>query len=1200
MHLRHLFTLLILAFVLANTAEAQQQLPAAKWRQLHYAPQDGWFVKQQGKMRFNRSLYSTNTAFRIEAGDVPEFGLYLPGMGGNIRLAIQQGNSIKWVNDADSIETRYRPEHMQYVLRDKLLGTGSLQLDVLAMQADEGLLMQLTSNNIAADVQVHVVYGGVSGKKFSRDGDIGADPESVWYLQPGYCSGNNIRFGTGGTFTITDHYEEHVVSGSFPTSTSFATVDLTQTQQAAQLLTAPVAINHPVLKASFSLNADAPQWLQWTPGAQQTPNGKLAAQYQQTLQQIDQISERIKLSTPDEWINQLGPVLANAGNAIWDNPTYMHGAVAWRMRLPGWRGANVADPLGWHDRARTHFEAYAKSQIVNPSAGPVVMDTALNLARHQEKIGNAVFSSGYICRNPNGDIRPHHYDMNLVFVDQLLTHFEWTGDTAFVQSMWSLLERHLAWEKRNFDADDDGLYDAYCCIWASDALQYSGGGVAHSSAYNYRAFSAAARLAALIGKDGIAYAAEANKIMNAIQQNLWLADKGWLAEYKDALGHRLVHPAAALWTVYHAIDSKVPDPFQAWQMMQYVSHEIPAIPFKIKGIPDSFLLRSTTNWHPYVWSINNVALGELMHTSLAYWQAGDNEQAFKLWKSSLMESLYCGAGPGAFHQLLSFDAARGELYRDFADPVGVAARTVVEGLFGIKPNVLEQRLLIEPGFPKAWQHASLSVPDIQVSFKRNGIEELWDIHQQWPVKMKTALRIPAISTYLPTVLVNGVQVPVQFDAAHIGQPLLNIELPAATHYAIRIVWSNATLRPLPKTTYQAVQGETLSMPFPLLKILQLKDPQGVLQQVKNTQSGIQAKVVGQLGSRHLFVQVQHGAAIWWQPVLIQVNPAAAIVSKTKLNGAVQLQLKLPAAVKSVVVNGWQQSLAMVWQASKNQLRIPVTALLPGTNHIELGLVNGTKQSLQFIDWQIGLPTNAKTTTIQLGAVLNAAVTDIFQQRYASPRLAVPTLQLPLQGFGQWCYPQATANISDTGLRKKMQSNGSVLMLPNGVSFSVPSASQNIAFTSMWDNYPDALHVPVSGKARHAWLLMAGSTNPMQSRIVNGAVLVKYTDGTLDSLPLINPENWWPIEQDYIEDGYQFARQTPRPPRVHLATGEVWMTAKPKYSSIKGMTNMAIDGGAATVVDIPLRADKTLQSIAWKSISNDVVIGTMAITLLQAD
>lgn len=34
---------------------------------------------------------------------------------------------------------------------------------------------------------------------------------------------------------------------------------------------------------------------------------------------------------------------------------------------------------------------------------------------------------------------------------------------------------------------NDGLYDAYCCIWASDALYYNSGAVTHSSAYNYRA-----------------------------------------------------------------------------------------------------------------------------------------------------------------------------------------------------------------------------------------------------------------------------------------------------------------------------------------------------------------------------------------------------------------------------------------------------------------------------------------------------------------------------------------------------------------------------------------------------------------------------------------------------------------------------------------------------------------------------------------
>ena len=42
--------------------------------------------------------------------------------------------------------------------------------------------------------------------------------------------------------------------------------------------------------------------------------------------------------------------------------------------------------------------------------------------------------------------------------------------------------------------------------------------------------------------------------------------------------------------------------------------------------------------------------------------------------------------------------------------------------------------------------------------------------------------------------------------------------------------------------------------------------------------------------------------------------------------------------------------------------------------------------------------------------------------------------------------------------------------------------------------------------------------------------------------------------------------------------------------------MAIDGGAATVLDMPLKASKTLKSLTLKTLANDVVIGLMSVTL----
>lgn len=52
-----------------------------------------------------------------------------------------------------------------------------------------------------------------------------------------------------------------------------------------------------------------------------------------------------------------------AADGIWDGEVWLHGAIGWRMPLSGWRAAYTGDVLGWHDRARTHFNAYAASQV---------------------------------------------------------------------------------------------------------------------------------------------------------------------------------------------------------------------------------------------------------------------------------------------------------------------------------------------------------------------------------------------------------------------------------------------------------------------------------------------------------------------------------------------------------------------------------------------------------------------------------------------------------------------------------------------------------------------------------------------------------------------------------------------------------------------------------------------------------------------
>ena len=89
----------MLALVLVNDAGAQSpggthaapNLESNIERPLRYRADAGDFVIVNGAETFNRPLYGRNTAFRVDGGDRPEFVMYLPGRGGNLRLGLRSG-----------------------------------------------------------------------------------------------------------------------------------------------------------------------------------------------------------------------------------------------------------------------------------------------------------------------------------------------------------------------------------------------------------------------------------------------------------------------------------------------------------------------------------------------------------------------------------------------------------------------------------------------------------------------------------------------------------------------------------------------------------------------------------------------------------------------------------------------------------------------------------------------------------------------------------------------------------------------------------------------------------------------------------------------------------------------------------------------------------------------------------------------------
>ncbi|HEV2695683.1 MAG TPA: DUF4450 domain-containing protein [Verrucomicrobiae bacterium] len=1027
-------------------------------RPLRYWPVAGDFVITNGAEFFNRPLYCVNSACRVDGGDKPEFSLYLPGRGGNLRLGIKTAAGVKWLNDAEKIVARYRPGEMIYDIKDPLLmEMRELHVTVVPLSDAKGFIVRAEMNSAWMPIELVWAFGGANGMRGSRGGDIGCEREPVsrfFQLRADQCAGDEFTVATN-TFVL--HSKTATIRGVASAGASAVVADAREWKNAGKLLASAGATNDlRMIAGQISLPQEQPVYLAlqvMEEDSKEITAEELPKVFAAAEERRRAIAERVAVETPDPFINAAAGALNIAADAVWDESqqSYMHGAVAWRTRLLGWRGPYVGDALGWHERTAAHFAGFAKQQNTGPIPETIPpADEQFNLARNEAAI------------HSNGNFSKNHYDMNLVAVDAFFRHLLWTGDLDYAREMWPAIERHLAWERRlfrrEFGPDKLPLYEAYAAIWASDDLNYNGGGTAHASAYNYWHNKMAARVAKLLGKDATPYEQEADLIWRGMHKYLWLADEGSFAEYKDYLGLQLTHPAAGLWTFYHTLDSEAATPAEAAQMAQWMDTNIAHIPITGAGVPDEKLFTlPETSWMPYLWSVNNVVMAEAAHASLGFWLANRPETAFQLFKGELMDSMYLGLCPGNFGCMTGFDMARGEAQRDFADACGANSRALVEGLFGIKPDALAGELKIVPGFPSAWDHAKLNHPNCLFSFHRDGLTETYEINASFSRLPKLDLQICALRT--------GAEVTVN------GHP----------------------------TQWNWVED---------------------------------------------------------------------------LFGGRRIEIKSPVAMSFEIVVKWKGE-------------IPPAKSWPETAH-------AAPEKISVFDWNAKISGNGKLETINLAPFFNDKVTQIFRNEYRSPRSPFASLALPKQGLGGWCEPNASFDVDDSGLRAAAANGSGKIVLPDGVPLQTPgeAGAKNIIFTSQWDNYPREVSVPLSGNSSHAYLLMAGSTGPMQSRIDNGEIVVTYTDGTHSRLALDNPGNWWPIDQDYFIDDYAFAREGSLPPRVDLQTGRVRILDMETFKGKGGK----VPGGAGTVLELPLDPAKELKSLTVRALANEVVIGLMSVTL----
>ena len=1008
---------LLAALALFCACSAQQ----GEVRTMRYYPDGRDIVCLNGEGRYTRALYGTHTRFRLETSDKPIFAVYDKADSRNIRFFLRyEGREIR-LDRASWCEARYQGGKRSYLLRDEAWGPDAeMRITALASLSEEGAVWKFTLDGFGGEPVLAAKVCETAGKKFSRDGDLGMDARTLFDPAPDEAGLLTAEWAAGGESYFFYHHKDRLEAAS-----------------AGQ--------GRPVFDREESAR--------------------------------EELVSLVEINTPDPFFNTIGANLVAAADGTWDGETFLHGAIGWRTPLAGWRGAYAGDVIGWNDRAVSHFRAYAASMVtdVPPVYPHPQQDTTQNLARPTKKWGTPMYSNGYICRLPGRTDMMNHYDMNINYMDELMKHFSYDADTGLMREMWPKIKLHHEWEKRNFDPDGDHLYDAVCCIWASDALYYSGGAVTHSSAYNYYSNLMTARIAEIIGEDSAPYREEAQAILSALNSRLWLEDEGHWAEYQDYMGLKRLHRSAAIWSIYAPIDCWACTPEQAYRATRYVDREIPHIPvrysydkkaLKALGLklprPEKDLFTiSSSNWLPYNWSTNNVAHDEVANMALAYLEAGSSDSGFKLLKADILDEMYLGECPGNFGQISHYDKAKNEAYRDFADNVGITSRAIVNGLFGILPDALNGQCVIRQAFPDEWKEASIKTPYLTYSFRREGDRDIYEIEQNFTRPLRILVRANA--------------------------------------------------------------------------------------------GGGQYLEVGGTSDRK-------------QTVVVDRSRLPEVKSDRK-----DTHIRPDVDSKAYL------------------------------DRMGLGDINRRKVS--------------NGTMVDISAHFNANADDIFRNEYLSPRPPFASLQLPKQGVGEWCIPFETYEIEDDGLRSTV--TGGVYDTGLGLKFLSPAEGHNTIYTSLWDNYPDSVTVSLDGRAAYAYLLLVGSTQNMQSRIENGEVSVSYADGSRSVMYLVNPINWRPVEEDCYTDAYAFRSAGKNPYRVSFRTGAVHREmpiellgeggasadyrpdgkqpakAKSDYNLI---SDRIITDGGALILKMPLDGKKDLKSLTLRTLSNDVVIGLMGVTL----
>ena len=706
----------LVAWILALAAFSSDLLGAEKPPLRRTIDLSG-FHTANGERFWSRPLYGPNRRMFVTTGELPHAAfIWFDPQGrafvrcGHFFPGIVSPRGTKWLYEAADVTATYDPGMMRFAVRDPAW-EGELQMELVPLAPGDGYAIRVTTSR---PVELAFAFGGFSCLP-EKDAYQGTATLPGGIMADLYRNSNYASLGVDAAVAtlqnIIDTQGKRLSEGL---KVALLTDRKTRTSlheavtgiSLAKLLqqppgAAPVQVHQVALNAGECLNLVVviPQQNKVEVEVNEL-KGNVAETFDHCKNRVEEISHRVRVKTPDTLIDLGARSLCVSMDALWLPPVFMHGPIRWAFPgLMGWRMTYGADVCGNYDRVASHCKHHGDSRMQGGLDRKPHADPAAALTRQAGD--SLLFSQGGVV--PGGA-----YNMTEMWLSFIAHYYAWTGDAAYLRSLWPAIRDAVGYEKRVFDMDGDNLYENYANTYITDAHWHNGGNCTQASAYMYRGNLLAAEAARLVGQSPEPFLAESARIRAAMNRVLWMKNKGVYAEWKDVLGEKLLHPEPELGSIYLSIDCGVADPFQAYQMLRFTEWGLPNYAFEERGpqpfddgyyrpgstyeFPQPMQAREvkSSNWHPLVVSCQECSPGEQMDTARAYYKLGLNDRAFPLVKAILRCMVNLTAVGGLVIRDIDAEQPRRSWANadvDHCDTIGPSLQCIAEGLFGIHPRM---------------------------------------------------------------------------------------------------------------------------------------------------------------------------------------------------------------------------------------------------------------------------------------------------------------------------------------------------------------------------------------------------------------------------------------------------------------------------------------------------------------------------------